>query len=659
MQYRSEIDGLRAVAVLPVIAFHAGSETFSGGFVGVDVFFVISGYLITSILLKDLAQGQFSLIGFYDRRARRILPALFTVIVACIPVAWAWMTPLAFKDFGQSIAAVVLFASNFLFWWETDYFAAEAELKPLLHTWSLAIEEQFYLFFPLLLALFWKAGPRRLLGLIVVLSLASLAFGEWAGRNAPAANFYLPFSRVWELFAGAICAIILWRRSLQPQTFVSAVGLVAIFVAIFAFDGDTPFPSLYALLPVGGTAAIILFSGRTSVARLLSSKPLVGIGLISYSAYLWHQPLFAFARIRSVQEPSVLMMTGLSLLALGLAWLTWRFVEQPFRVRSGALRFSRRRVFALSGAAGAALLAFGVMLDRGEGLDWRRAPSGVAYADFNMDHALRINPGLDMACRQGVTEDFVCRTSDVPDTVLWGDSYAMHLAPALLASDPDIAMVQQTMSACAPIRGVSMSIADHSLAWTRECMDFNDTVLEQAVAAPGIRYVILSSRFRILHEDVVSRRGPVAKDEAQDRVLKEIGEMATLLRHAGKSPVFVSPPPGTGTDIGKCLTTAALFGDPESCDFTLEEFGGETRRVRDFLAELSAIMPIVMLDEGLCMQGICDMKIGDVIMYRDAGHLTAEGSAILGLKMDLADLIRSRANAFYADENIALRTRSR
>lgn len=160
MNYRPEIDGLRAVAVLPVIAFHAGFAGFSGGYVGVDVFFVISGYLITTILLSDLAQGRFSLLDFYDRRARRILPALFTVIAVSIPFAWMWMTPLAFKDFGQSIAAVVLFASNFLFWWETDYFAAEAELKPLLHTWSLAVEEQYYLFFPLLLAALWRGGVR-------------------------------------------------------------------------------------------------------------------------------------------------------------------------------------------------------------------------------------------------------------------------------------------------------------------------------------------------------------------------------------------------------------------------------------------------------------------------------------------------------------------
>ena len=453
MKYRPEIDGLRAVAVLPVIAFHAGLEVFSGGFVGVDVFFVISGYLITTILLSDLEKGQFSLLGFYDRRARRILPALFTVIAVSIPFGWMWMTPLAFKDFGQSIAAVVLFASNFLFWWETDYFAAEAELKPLLHTWSLAIEEQFYLFFPLLLALFWKVGVRRIMMLIVVLALVSLTFSEWAWRTAPAANFYLPFSRVWELFAGAICAFLLWRAPPHPQPLLAGLGLAGIVLAIFVFDAETPFPSLYALLPVGGTALIILYSATTPVARLLSARVLVGVGLISYSAYLWHQPLFAFARIRSVHEPSLALMAGLSIAALGLAWLTWRFVEQPFRGRAGAARFPRRAIFVLSGTGMTALLAFGVVLDRGEGLDWRKSPSGVVYADFNFN---RINPGLDFACWDGFNDLPDCRTSQSPDLLLWGDSYAMHLASGLQSSDPDLAMVQQTMSACMPIKDIAL-----------------------------------------------------------------------------------------------------------------------------------------------------------------------------------------------------------
>ena len=191
MQYRREIDGLRAIAVLPVILFHAGFETFGGGFVGVDVFFVISGYLITTIILGELEQGKFSIVNFYERRARRILPALFLVMLVCIPFAWLWLLPSDMKDFAQSLVAVSVFASNILFWRESGYFDTAAELKPLLHTWSLAVEEQFYVLFPLLLMLFWKLGKRWILVTLGLAFIASLALAQWAAYAKPAAAFYL------------------------------------------------------------------------------------------------------------------------------------------------------------------------------------------------------------------------------------------------------------------------------------------------------------------------------------------------------------------------------------------------------------------------------------------------------------------------------------
>lgn len=652
MKYRPEIDGLRAVAVLPVIAFHAGLETFSGGFVGVDVFFVISGYLITTILLNDLEQGRFTLLDFYDRRARRILPALFTVIAVSIPFAWAWMTPLAFKDFGQSIAAVMAFASNFLFWWETDYFAAEAELKPLLHTWSLAVEEQFYLFFPLLLAFLWKFGIRRVVAGIVILALVSLFFGEWAWRHAPAANFYLPFSRVWELFAGSICAVVLWHQPRHAQPALAAAGLAAIIAAIFIFDGQTPFPSLYALLPVGGTALIIVFSRGTFVAQLLSTRMFVGIGLISYSAYLWHQPLFAFARIRTVHEPSALLMAGLSLLTLVLAWLTWRFIEAPFRGKAGAARFSRRQIFALSGGAMAAFVAFGVVVDRGEGLDWRKAPSGVAYADFDFSQALRRNVGLSSECRSGFTLSAACRTSDTPELLVWGDSYAMHLVPALLGSDPDLAMVQQTKSACSPIRGVSITNAKYPFSWAEGCIAYNDRVLEWLAAQPDISYVMMSSVLSILGLDLVNVSGDIRPDNQIDFIFEEVQQTASEIRAMGKYPVFVSPTPRAGGDVGACLTAMTLFGSPDDiCDFAVADLTKGTLRNQAFVRRLSGIMPIIALEDYICPDGLCDMQIDDVFMYRDTGHLSVEGSAFLGKRINFAALVKARADAFYADEN--------
>lgn len=359
MQYRKEIDGLRAVAVLPVIFFHAGFPAFSGGFVGVDVFFVISGYLITGILLEEMDQGRFSILRFYERRARRILPALFTVVLFCFPFAWAWMPPDQLRDFAKSVVAVVLFSSNVLFWQESGYFDTVAELKPLLHTWSLAVEEQFYIVFPLFLLAVARFGRVVLLGAILFIALISLLLSEWASRYAPSGNFFLAPTRAWELLAGSTCAIIQMSSSRRPANWLSVAGLALILFSIFYYDERTPFPSAYALVPVFGTVLVLLYgSGSTWTARMLSQPLLVGIGLISYSAYLWHQPLFAFARLSPFDTSDTLML-ALSLCSLALGFLSWKYVETPFRRRPRPALPTRPAVFATSAVAGAAMIAAG------------------------------------------------------------------------------------------------------------------------------------------------------------------------------------------------------------------------------------------------------------------------------------------------------------
>ncbi|WML90713.1 acyltransferase [Thiothrix lacustris] len=374
MIYRKEIDGLRALAVIPVILFHAGFAAVSGGFVGVDVFFVISGYLITSIILEELAAGRFTVAGFYERRARRILPALFFVLLACLPLAWWLLLPAEMVDFGKSMAAVAVFASNILFWLQTDYFAATAEQIPLLHTWSLAVEEQYYLVFPLFMLLAWGLGKRWLVGLISLVALLSLGWSEWLWRGSVEANFYLIPSRAWELMLGALAAFYLQNKA-SPQGMLAQVGslggLALLGYAVFFFHDGIPFPSLYALVPtVGALLLIVAATPATWVGKLLASPPLVGIGLISYSAYLWHQPLFVFARMQALDEPSTAFMAGLSVLTLVLAWFSWRFVEKPFRDRS---RFTRTQIF--SGAVIGSLLfiALGAALVLTDGLASRFA----------------------------------------------------------------------------------------------------------------------------------------------------------------------------------------------------------------------------------------------------------------------------------------------
>jgi peptidoglycan/LPS O-acetylase OafA/YrhL len=362
MRYRPEIDGLRALAVLPVILFHAGFDTFSGGFVGVDVFFVISGYLITSIIYNDIKDGSFSIALFYERRARRILPPLFLVCLACIPFAWLWMLPEAFENFGESIVAVSIFASNFFFWQDSNYFAAPAELKPLLHTWTLAVEEQFYILFPLFLLLVRKLNRKAFLVLLVGLSVLSLGLAQWSSTTHPSANFYLLPGRAWELGAGAIMAITAdaWSdiKGWLAQV-ASALGLALIVYAVLVFDRATPFPSLWGLIPVLGTALVIAYARpQTLAGKLLGLGPVVGVGLVSYSAYLWHQPLFAFARIRSWDQVSTSTYLGLVALSFALAFLSWRLVERPFRNRRN---FTRKQIFGGASVIAGSLVGIGLL----------------------------------------------------------------------------------------------------------------------------------------------------------------------------------------------------------------------------------------------------------------------------------------------------------
>jgi peptidoglycan/LPS O-acetylase OafA/YrhL len=342
--YRAEIDGLRTVAVLSVILYHAqillfGQDRFTGGFIGVDIFFVISGYLITRIILKELFEtGSFSILHFYERRARRILPALLIVMLVSFPFAWQRLLPSAFIEYSQSVLSAVFFGSNVFFYFTTtEYGAANALLKPFLHTWSLGIEEQFYIIFPILLMGFYRFLKRHVLALILVMLLLSLLFADAVGGQNTELNFYLPFSRFWELLTGSVLAYSELKygrpKRTLAATILSVVGLGLIAYSVLFFDDSIPHPGLYTVIPVLGVALVIaLSSDQDRVGQVLGSKPLVGIGLISYSAYLWHFPIFAFARINNSQ-PSNLDKTGWIILVMLLSAVSYVVIEKPFRSR--------------------------------------------------------------------------------------------------------------------------------------------------------------------------------------------------------------------------------------------------------------------------------------------------------------------------------------
>lgn len=402
MKYRSEIDGLRALAVLPVILFHAGFEWFSGGFVGVDVFFVISGYLITTIIISEMAEGKFSIVNFYERRARRILPALFFVMATCLPFAWLWLTPNDLKDFGQSLVAVSTFSSNILFWWESGYFDTAAELKPLLHTWSLAVEEQYYILFPIFLMLTWNLGIKRILILLLIVFFISLGVAIWGTQYAThpkiiSGAFFLLPTRGWELLIGVFAAFHLkYNTHIKSHTvnqLLSLIGFGMIVYSIVAFDKTTPFPSLYALIPTIGTGLLILCAvPKTFVHKLLSLKFIVGIGLISYSAYLWHQPLLAFARHRFIGEVSELILISLCCASLVMAWFSWRFIEGPFRNRKS---FDRKVIFRLSAISILLFSTIGIAVHFTNGLERLKILS-YSTEEQRIYSIIKLNTNYDM-----------------------------------------------------------------------------------------------------------------------------------------------------------------------------------------------------------------------------------------------------------------------
>lgn len=437
MHYRREIDGLRALAVLSVMFYHAGVTGFGGGYLGVDVFFVISGYLITSILQSELQAGTFSFAGFYERRVRRILPALVLVVVVSIPFAWFWLLPEDLRSFANSLVAIAVMASNVQFLRESGYFDVAASLKPMLHTWSLAVEEQYYFLFPLLLAALWKFGKRVILGVLAVLALSSLVAAFWAGRAYPDAAFYLLPTRSWELLSGAMLAVAWPNNAGQTSTgrwqeWAGAAGLLTLVLVITTISpGHTANPS-FTLLAVTSTLLVIHFARSATLAgRCLGAKWLVGLGLVSYSAYLWHQPVLSFAHHRNLSEPAITVRIGLIAAAFVLAFFSWKFVELPFRDKRRTTKKSIL-LFAVTGSA----LIFGVGITGhvmngfpGRSPDFELSKEMAMPAIDNGWCFYNVDTLTDLQVGENGTQCWLGNKESATKGILMGDSYAGQYEP--------------------------------------------------------------------------------------------------------------------------------------------------------------------------------------------------------------------------------------
>lgn len=486
LSYKPEIDGLRAIAVVSVILYHAqmvlfGRDWFEGGFIGVDIFFVISGYLITRIILSELeSKGSFSFLNFYERRARRILPMLFVVIFVSMPYAWQRLLPSAFVEYAESILASLFFGSNFFFYFSTtEYGADSALLKPFLHTWSLGVEEQFYLVFPILAIVAFKYFHKHFLTILVGLSLLSIQFAELMEVRNSDLNFYLPFSRFWELAVGSMLAYRELYYKPSNEGFASKslpmIGLCLIAYSILFFDGKTPHPSFHTLIPIVGVALIIEFASKNElVGRVLGSKPFVWIGLISYSAYLWHFPIFAFSRMG--KEPTNYDKFECIVSTIILSVFSYFLVERPFR------KMVRLKVFMTSIFISSVLIVIGylyVIKTDGVATKFRfgfypniidTAQPSYLYGDKGCENKDAINFNGTQFCVLGDASK-----SEV-DFLLVGDSHAMHAQPLLskISNRFGLKGIFGGNSGCPPLLGIyPVRGSPHPNDWSKRCYGFN------------------------------------------------------------------------------------------------------------------------------------------------------------------------------------------
>jgi peptidoglycan/LPS O-acetylase OafA/YrhL len=627
---RRDIDGLRALAVIPVVLYHFGFGAFSGGFVGVDVFFVISGFLITSIIVREITAGRFSFVDFWARRARRIIPALSVMMLAVLLVGWIIMPANDYSQLGRAVRYQAMFASNILFMRQDGYFNPASDFKPLLHTWSLSVEEQYYILFPLLMVMltrFLRHWRWMLFGLLVV----SFAVNVWTIKREPDAAFFLLPMRAWELLCGAMLAVIPAASRKWPAwmyQLVSTLGLCAVLYAIFGFDKYTRFPGWAALFPVLGATAMIWANGHAStlVGRLLSVRAMVGVGLISYSWYLWHWPVFVYANAISVDGMQAFEAAGWVVVTLVLAWMSWRFVELPFREKR---LLAGRKPLLVAGLA--ALLVIGVagqLVRDADGVPGRLSGQAMQYAKARdwqqgqMECLLqRKSQDLRKVCRFGGDEH------TPPVQLVWGDSHAAALKPAIEADAQryGIPVWLASLSGCLPILG-------HETR--QQCQDFNQATL-QSIREHKIRDVVLAARWSLYlyGEEDGDMQHVLYRDDsrpvAEQQVAKDLTAMVHSLRATGARVwIFKEVPLQRQGTVARLASLAMIGRSAERLGRPIAEHLARQQFLSSLFTQLSNEDPQVrVLDPTalMCPGGICRAEFDGYSQYMDENHLSDKG----------------------------------
>ena len=602
MFYRAEIDGLRALSIIAVVLYHCGITLFQGGFLGVDVFFVISGYLITSHIALTISQGSFRLTTFYARRAKRLLPAIVFMCLVTAPIMWYLADPYELKEFGQSLVSTFTFSSNVFFYLKTGYFDTESELKPLLHTWSLAVEEQFYLLFPLLLLLLKKT--RFTFAIVIILMVVSWLNAYISYPHSPDITFYFLHTRAWELLLGAVVAMASTQTQKKPKGVLfektgvlSIIGTISIVSSFLLFKSNQANLPLLSLVPTLGCAAILWECRANSMAhRLLTLRAFVWIGTISYSLYLFHQPLLALGRMYYLEPLSPLQTTILITISVALAAFSKKFVEDYFRFHYNK---GKNRWLVVQLTPVCIMFAFfGLITHQQKGFP-ERSELGMTLAQ---------NYGISSKCSGADINDRACWTSETPKTLLWGDSYAMHFAKALDNISPN-GMIQATLSNCSPTGKTT-----HSSSKSFQCDAFNAQVIAFLERSDSkIEKIYISSSF-----ETTTKQEFLSLENTIDK-LKEKGYQ-----------VFLVSPTAKNSGILRCIKLSERNNFPiEECSFSESELSN--LRIFKRVEEIAdnARVQFIDLRQLNCQHSTCSVSKNETILYRDNGHLSVPSSEIV------------------------------
>lgn len=645
-RYRPDIDGLRAIAVVLVVVYHAKLGWADGGFVGVDVFFVISGYLITSIIWREQQAGRFTLLNFYERRVRRILPALLLVSLATMTYAWFVMLPADYAGLARSVVMTFAFASNVWFMTQTGYFN-DTNNAPFLHTWSLGVEEQFYIVFPLLmmLAIRWRRPHAMVLMLAIslVLSLAAaIVMTHVRARYA----FYLTPLRAWELLAGSILAVTAtgknWSRS--TSEFAAVAGMSSIILSGLLLTPDIPFPGIAAIPAVAGSFLLIASgrSGEATITKLLASGPFVFIGKISYSLYLWHFPILVLLFYQSPQHPSSIAIAGAIALSIALSVLSWHFVERPFR---DPRRFTRAKVFACTGAAACLVCVASGAVAMLQGIPGRLTGDDLTIAsaasDYNADRERCLN-GL----RRGDSLEHLCQFGDPakpPIMLLWGDSHgeAWRAAFHSLALRHSVSGYFVGAKGCPPLLFVDRP-EDPS------CQAGNSKVISILERNPSINRVIIAARWpayvegtltapsvepaiRLRLQYVGSQTGRrLVENEAV--VASALEATATRLNDLRRKVWVLGPVPEVWRPVPRHVFFSRRSGNAfDGIGVRRSDFDQRNARSIGILDDISSrgLAKIVHVHDHLCSQQSCLVRYGGAVLYHDGDHLSNAGAKAL------------------------------